>query len=65
MAVEEMLANKDHKCRDPKCMGPMPLPKMWGRECPSCGKRQPTLDELKRRAPEPEHRSETPWIKDV
>lgn len=45
--------NKDHKCRNDLCRGPMPLPQMYGKLCPSCGKRQPTISELKSRIAEP------------
>jgi len=52
MAIEEMLGNPDHVCRNPGCGEQMPLPVNWGKECPHCHYRQPTLDELKRRLPE-------------
>ena len=48
MAIEEMLGNPDHVCRNPGCGEPMPLPANWGNECPHCHYRQPTLDELAR-----------------
>lgn len=35
----------------------MPLPEMWGKYCPGCGFRQPTLDELCSRIPEPTERN--------
>jgi hypothetical protein len=49
----EPYGNPDHKCRNPKCGKPMPLPQMWGKFCRSCGWRQPTLDELRSRLDEP------------
>lgn len=52
MAIEETISNPEHKCRTPFCGESMSLPAMWGKNCPACGYRQPTLDELKRRLPE-------------
>jgi len=47
----EQWINKDHKCRT-GCRHPMPLPESQGKECPNCGHRQPTYEELMARAPE-------------
>ena len=48
----ETIANPDHYCRY-GCGTKMPLPEMYGKFCPGCGYQQPTLDQLKRRVPEP------------
>ena len=52
MTATETISNPRHVCRTPECGEPMPLPEMWGKNCPACGYRQPTLDELKSRVPE-------------
>ena len=47
-----LISNPDHKCRNDDCKQPMPLPAMWGKKCPACGKMQPTQEALFAREPE-------------
>ena len=48
-----LISNPDHKCRNDDCRHPMPLPAMYGKQCPNCKKMQPTQDALFARLPEP------------